>query len=140
MSLKNRYYSELVTIPSFLERFNYLKLGGKVGEETFGFKRYLNQEFYTSKEWLSFRDLVILRDAGQDLACEGFDIYGPMTIHHINPITIQDLINRSPVVFDLENVITTSAVTHRAIHYGSESLLVTEPVERTPNDTCPWRK
>lgn len=132
-------YSELITIPSFLERFRYLKIGGQVGKETFGYDRYLNQILYKSGEWRRFRRDIILRDHGCDLACEGFDVYGKIIVHHIDPITIEDVVNRNPKVFDPENVISTSLDTHNAIHYGDENLLMIEPVERRPYDTCPWR-
>ena len=132
-------YSELITLPTFEERFNYLKLGGTVGESTFGFDRYLNQNLYKSQEWKSVRNKVIIRDNGCDLACEGYEIYGKVLIHHINPITAEDIINRNPIIFDLENLITTVHNTHNAIHYGDENLLIKGPIERTKNDTIPWK-
>ena len=132
-------YSELIEIPSFLERFRYLKIGGQVGKETFGYERYLNQIVYKTGEWRRFRRDIILRDHGCDLACEGFDIYGKIIVHHIDPITVEDVVNRNPKVFDPENTISTSLNTHNAIHYGDEHLLMIEPVERRPYDTCPWR-
>lgn len=135
-----RSYSELICLPTFRERFQYLKLDGKIGEETFGFQRWLNQELYHSREWLSFRDKVIIRDNGCDLGVEGYEIFGSVLIHHINPITYEDIINRNPCVFDLENVICTQLSTHNAIHYGDEGLLIASPVQRSQNDTCPWRK
>ena len=134
-----RTYSELIEIPSFKERYEYLRLDGKVGEDTFGWSRYLNQALYTSDEWKRTRRKVILRDNGCDLACEGYEIFGKILIHHINPITAQDILNRNPKVFDPENVITTVHNTHNAIHYGDENLLITEPIERSRNDTCPWK-
>lgn len=133
-------YTELITIPSFLDRYRYLRIGGSVGHETFGFDRYLNQILYQSAEWKRFRRDIILRDNGCDLGCEGFDIYGKILIHHIDPITIEDVLRRDPKIFDPENVISTSLNTHNAIHYGDESLLMTEPIERTLYDTCPWRR
>lgn len=133
-------YSELITIPTFKERYNYLRIGGAVGKETFGYDRYLNQILYKSDEWNSFRKDMILRDKGNDLACEGFEIYGRILLHHISPITIEDVLERRPCVFDPENVITTTLNTHNAIHYGDESLLITEPIIRTKNDTCPWKR
>lgn len=133
-------YSELITIPTFIDRFRYLKIGGRVGEDTFGHDRYLNQILYKTPEWRSFRKDMILRDNGCDLACEGYDIYERIILHHINPITVEDVINRHPKIFDPENVITTWLRTHNAIHYGDESLLFTEFIERVPNDTCPWRR
>ena len=141
-TMKNsiRTYSELITIPTFEERFEYLKLNGSVGLETFGHDRYLNQILYNSQEWRRFRPEIIVRDNGCDLACEGYEIFGKILIHHINPITAQDILNRNPKVFDPENVITTVHNTHNAIHYGDENLLITAPIERSRNDTCPWRK
>ena len=134
-----RTYSELITLPTFEERFRYLQLGGKVGEDTFGHDRYLNQMFYTSDEWRRIRRDVIVRDNGCDLACEGYEIRGKIILHHINPLTHDDLINRREVLFDPENIICVTHNTHNAIHYGDESLLITGPVVRTRNDTCPWR-
>lgn len=139
MSTSIKTYSELMTLPTFLERYQYLKIGGRVGEETFGYDRYLNQVLYNSSEWKRFRRDIILRDHGNDLACEGFEIYNRALIHHINPITMEDILERHPKIFDPENVITTVLNTHNAIHYGDESLLgiITE---RTKNDTCPWKR
>lgn len=139
MDLRIKTYSELITIPSFLERYRYLKLGGSIGEETFGFDRYLNQTLYRSPEWKRFRRDIIIRDNGMDLAFDGYEIIGKILVHHINPLTIQDVIRRDPKIFDPENVICTSLNTHNAVHYGDESLLMLEPVVRTKNDTCPWR-
>lgn len=135
-----RTYSELVKIPTFLDRFRYLQLGGQVGVETFGYDRYLNQMLYRTTEWKRFRREVIIRDNGCDLACEGFEIVGKILVHHINPISVEDVLLRDPKVFDPENAISTTLNTHNAIHYGDESLLITEPIERKPNDTCPWRR
>ena len=135
-----RTYSELITIPTFKERFEYLRLDGKVGEETFGFDRYLNQSFYKSPEWRSVRDFVIIRDCGCDLAIEGHEIFGKILVHHMNPIRIEDIVNRSEYLLDPEYLICTIKNTHDAIHYGDSSLLITEPIERTKNDTCPWRR
>lgn len=132
-------YSELITIPTFEERFEYLQLKGLIGKETFGFDRYLNQQLYRTKEWRSIRDKAIIRDNGCDLGVEGYDIVGRILIHHINPITIDDILKGNPIVFDLENLICTSHNTHNAIHYGDESLLITAPKERCKNDTCPWK-
>ena len=134
-----RTYSELITIPTFIERYRYLKLGGSVGKETFGFDRYLNQTLYRSPEWKRFRRDMILRDNGMDLACDEYEIVGKVLVHHIDPLTIQDVIRRDPKIFDSENVVCVSMNTHNAIHYGDESLLMIEPVVRTKNDTCPWR-
>lgn len=133
-------YSELIKLPTFIERYRYLRIGGKIGVDTFGHDRYLNQILYNSDEWRSFRAEIIVRDNGCDLGCEGYDIYKYAMVHHINPITVQDVLNRHPKVFDPENVITTVLATHNAIHYGDESMLVIEPIVRTRNDTCPWRK
>lgn len=137
MSVKR--YSELITLPTFEERFRYLKLDGKVGEDTFGFDRYLNQVFYRSQKWKSIRDYVIVRDNGCDLAVEGYEIHGRILIHHMNPISLKDLETESDFLLDPEYLITTVHNTHNAIHYGDESLLFTLPVERTKNDTCPWK-
>ena len=140
MTMKNiKTYSELITIPTFEERFEYLKLDGQVGVETFGFNRYLNQVFYKSDEWLSIRDYIITRDNGCDLGMEGYEIYGRILIHHINPITKDDIIQRSRILLDPENLITTVKRTHDAIHYGDSNLLMKAPIERRKNDTCPWR-
>lgn len=134
-----RTYSELITIPTFEERFEYLHLKGSVGIETFGYDRYLNQILYNSMEWRKLRNEIIVRDNGCDLACEGHEINGRALIHHIDPITVDDIVKRHPKVFDPENLITTIHNTHNAIHYGDASLLITAPVERSRNDTCPWR-
>ena len=133
-------YSELITIPDFLGRYNYLKLGGKVGKETFGFDRYLNQIFYRSKEWKQIRDYVIIRDSGCDLGILDMEIMGRIYIHHINPITADDIVNRRDVCLNPDFLICVSNNTHEAIHYGDETLLqITEPIVRMPNDTIPWR-
>lgn len=135
-----RTYSELITLSTFEERYQYLRLGGKVGEETFGFDRYINQIFYKSKEWLSIRDHVITRDNGCDLGIEDREIYGRILIHHMNPITKEDILNRSEYLLNPEYLICTVKNTHDAIHYGDGSLLITAPIERRKNDTCPWRR
>lgn len=135
----NRTYRECMQLPTFQERYRYLQIGGQVGKETFGFDRYLNQMLYRTPEWKRFRRDMIVRDNGCDLGCEGYEIYGNILIHHINPITVDDVINRNPCIFDPNNVICTSLNTHNAIHYGDETLLITEPVVRKPNDTCPWK-
>lgn len=140
MMTMNKCYSELITIPTFIERYRYLRLGGKVGEDTFGFDRYLNQIFYKDPEWIRTRDLVIIRDGGCDLAMPDREILSRILVHHINPITKEDIINRDPKLFDLENLISTVKNTHDAIHYGDENLLIIEPIERSQNDTCPWRR
>lgn len=133
-----RTYSELITMPSFEERYRYLKLDGVVGEETFGFDRYLNQLFYRSKEWKTIRNFVITRDNGCDLGMEGHDIYGKILVHHMNPISKDDILGRSEYLLDPEFLISTIKNTHDAIHYGDESLLITAPIQRSKNDTCPW--
>lgn len=135
-----RTYSELIKLPTFKERYEYLRLGGKVGEETFGFDRYLNQIFYKSKEWLSIRDYVITRDNGCDLAIPGREILGSrILIHHMNPITVEDIVKRSDFLLNPEFLISTIKRTHDGIHYGTEEILYEEPIQRFKNDTCPWR-
>lgn len=135
-----RTFTELAALPTFRERFEYLKLDGAVGADTFGFDRYLNQIFYRSKEWKSVRNEVITRDNGCDLGLEGYDIHGSILIHHMNPISADDIINRRDYILNPNFLICTSFQTHNAIHYGDPSQLTTGPVERSPNDTCPWRK
>lgn len=135
-----RTYSELITLPTFEERYRYLRLGGRVGEETFGFDRYLNQIFYKSKEWLSVRDYVIIRDMGRDLGIEGREIHGKILVHHMNPIRVEDIVNRSDYLLNPEYLISTVKNTHDAIHYGDEGLLITVPRERSKYDTCPWKR
>lgn len=137
--MRIRTYSELSRIKTFEERFEYLKLNGAVGKSTFGFERYLNQAFYTSKEWRRFRNDIIVRDNGLDLGVEDHEIFDFITIHHIVPITIADIENGSPSIFDPGNVICTSKNTHRAIHYGDASLLVLLNPERKKGDTDLWR-
>lgn len=128
-----------MTIPTFEERYEYLRLDGVVGQATFGYDRYLNQVLYTSKEWRRFRDDILIRDNGCDLGMPGFEIPVRAIVHHINPITVEDVVNRHPKVFDPENVITVSHNTHEAIHYGDKQLIIIAPVERRANDTCPWK-
>lgn len=136
-----RTYSELITIPTFMERFEYLRLDGRVGEETFGFDRYLNQLFYKSEEWRDLRDYIIIRDNACDLGMDGHDISNQrILVHHMNPICKEDILNRSEYLLNPEYLICTSKNTHDAIHYGDGSLLITAPVERTPFDTCPWKQ
>lgn len=134
-----RTYSELITLSTFKERYEYLKLDGRVGEDTFGWDRYLNQIFYKSKEWNRIRDQVIFRDLGCDLALEGFEIHGRIFIHHMNPISKSDILDRSDFLLNPEYLICTTKATHDAIHYGNLDSLHNEPVIRTKNDTCPWR-
>jgi len=133
-----RTYSELVKLKTFEERFKYLKLDGKVGEDTFGFDRYINQRFYKSREWKDCRDFVIVRDCGRDLGVEGYDIFGRIVIHHINPVLPKDFDDGQGLI-DPEYLICTTHNTHNAIHYGDEGLLVQAPVARSRNDTCPWK-
>lgn len=134
-----RTYSELITLSTFKDRYEYLKLDGRVGEDTFGWDRYLNQIFYKSKEWNRIRDQVIFRDLGCDLALEGFEIHGRILIHHMNPISKSDILDRSEFLLNPEYLICTTKATHDAIHYGNLDSLHNEPVIRTKNDTCPWR-
>lgn len=133
-------YSELMLLPTFQARYQYLRLNGEVGKETFGFDRYMNQFFYRSPEWRRVRDFVITRDEGCDLGIPGREIFGRIVIHHMNPIRPEDIRNRSDLLLDPEYLITTIHGTHLAIHYGDEHLLFQEPVERRPNDTCPWKR
>lgn len=135
-----RSYSELIKLPTFEERFDYLRLDGEIGEETFGFDRYMNQSFYRCGEWKRVRDKVIVRDNGCDLGISDRQLYDNIIIHHMNPVTREDLINKSHLLMDPEYLICVSKNTHNAIHYGDESLLVsTKIIERRPNDTCPWK-
>jgi hypothetical protein len=134
-----RTYSELSTFKTFKERYEYLRLDGEIGVETFGFDRYLNQIFYRSDEWKHIRNQVIIRDNGCDLGLNGYEIHGKILIHHMNPISVEDIIKRSDILLDPEYLISTVLNTHNAIHYGDDSLLVDMPVERSKNDTCPWR-
>lgn len=134
-----RSYSGLIKLPTFEERFEYLRLSSKVAEKTFGYDRYLNQVFYRSPEWRAFRREVIIRDNGLDLGCEDHEIFDKIEIHHINPITVEDIENNGPMLMDMDNVICVSARTHKAIHYGDASLLPKDPIVRRPNDMCPWK-
>ena len=137
MSIKT--YSELILLPTFEERFKYLQLNGRVGDDTFGFDRYINQNFYRSTEWKRIRDLVIMRDNGCDLALEGYEIYGRILIHHMNPITVKDVELSTEYLMNPEYLICVTHNTHNAIHYGDEKLINKGPVVRTKNDTCPWK-
>ena len=140
MMKMSKSYKELSDISDYVKRFEYLRLGGSVGELTFNGHRYLNQKFYTSDpQWLKVKQQVILRDEGCDMGHPDFPIYGKILIHHINPITIDDLIQRNPCIFDLDNLVCVCLNTHNAIHYGDSTLLKLPPVERRANDTCPWR-
>lgn len=135
-----RTYKELSRLKSFEDRFNYLRLDGQVGKDTFGFDRIFNQRFYKSREWQAVRDFVMIRDNGCDLGVEGHEIYGQrIIIHHINPISLEDIENGSDFLLDPEYLITTIHNTHNAIHYGDVNFLITAPIERSKNDTCPWK-
>ena len=137
----NKRYSDLLSYNTFEDRFNYLKLNSTVGDDTFGFDRYLNQQFYKSREWKSVRDYVITRDNGCDLGIPGMEIHGPIYIHHINPINIEDIEHSSDKLLDPENLICVSFETHNAIHYGDDSFISRNTViERSHNDMCPWKK
>ena len=136
-----RTYSELIKLPTFEERYRYLRIGGRVGVETFGYDRWLNQNFYRKDdEWLAVRDFVIVRDNGCDLAMPDREILDRILVHHMNPITKDDILRRTKWLLDPEYLICTIKGTHDAIHYGDENLLTTSPVVRTKNDTCPWRR
>lgn len=137
--MNTKRYSELILLPTFEERYKYLQLNGVIGDETFGFDRYINQMFYRSQEWKQVRDYVIVRDNGCDLGIEGHEIRGKILIHHMNPIGIKDIQQVNKFLLDPEYLITTMLSTHNAIHYGDESLLVKDPIERSKNDTCPWK-
>ena len=139
---KIRTYGELIQLPTFKERFEYLRLDGVVGEQTFGAQRYLNQKFYQkSPEWKRIRRKVIMRDMGRDMALEGYDIFGTIIVHHLNPITLDDINNLTDLLLNPDYLVCVKPSTHNAIHYGDETVLRTNVVvERKPNDTCPWRK
>lgn len=133
-------YSELLRFPTFEERLNYLRVGGQVGIATFGFDRYLNQDFYRSVEWKQLRNQIYVRDLGCDMACEDHPIPGRYIVHHINPITVEDVTNVSDFLFNPEYLITVDPDTHNAIHYGVDRKEPSPFVDRRPNDTCPWRQ
>ena len=133
-------YTELSRLSSFEERYHYLQLKGSIGKETFGFDRFINQNFYRSREWKLVRDFVIVRDNGCDLGIDGREIRSKILIHHMNPIFENDIINRSDFLLNPEYLITTFLLTHNAIHFGDETLLITNTIDRCKNDTCPWRK
>ena len=136
----NKSYSELLTFRTFRDRYLYLQLlDGQVGGETFGHSRWRNQEFYRSNLWKDFRDWVIIRDNGCDLAFPGKEIHGKILVHHINPVTRESLMYSDEMLLDSENVISTSLMTHQAIHYGDVNGLTIDPIERSPNDMIPWR-
>lgn len=134
-----RTYTELITLPTFEERLKYLKLHGEVGDETFGYDRYLNQLFYRSPEWRMLRNQVITRDYGCDMALPEFEILDKIVVHHMNPIQKEDVLEHSEILMNPEYLVCVSDSTHRAIHYGDESVLFYEPIERKPNDMIPWR-
>lgn len=134
-----RTYNELMLLPTFEERFEYLKLSGRVGEETFGFDRWINQKFYRSTEWKHIRDQVIIRDNGCDLGIEGREIYGKILIHHMNPISKKDILERTDLLLNPMYLISVTKQTHDAIHYSDDSILMKDPIVRSKNDTCPWR-
>ena len=136
--MKTRSYCEMIKFGSFEDRYEYLKLNGRVGDTTFGGHRYVNQEFYHSDPWLSVRDKAIIRDNGCDLGIEGRDIEGSIIVHHIVPITLDDIIEMRPHVLDLNNLVCVTKRTHDAIHYGDKSLLLQLPPERFPGDTKLW--
>lgn len=135
-----RSYTELSKLKTFEERFQYLKLNGIVGQETFGFDRYLNQILYHSQKWKHSRDEAIIRDNGCDLGIEDREIHGLVVVHHMNVVTLEDIERGSDLVYDPEYLITTTHNTHNAIHYGDESLLILPPIVRSRNDTCPWKR
>lgn len=135
-----RTYTELIRIPTFEERFEYLKLNGRVGSDTFGFDRYMNQILYRSYKWRKLRDGLIVRDNGCDLAHEDHPLSGRIIIHHMNPITPEQVEKDDPEIYNPEFLICTANITHEAIHYGDSSLLPKPIIERRPGDTCPWRK
>lgn len=134
-----RCYSELITLPTLQERFEYLRLNGEVGEELFGYSRYLNQEFYHGNEWSDIRERVILRDKGRDLGVPGWKINGNIYVHHMNPVTLEQLRDNDPILLDPEYLISCSYNTHQAITWGNAELLPKPLTVRRPNDTCPWK-
>lgn len=134
-----RTYSELIKLSTFQDRFNYLKLVGQVGEETFGSDRFINQTLYHSRSWKHARDIVIARDLGCDLALDGYEIHGNIYVHHMNPVMLLQVIDFDPDILNPEFLISCSYDTHQAIHFGSMDNLIGEPIVRTPNDMCPWK-
>ena len=139
MTTRNfKTYSHLMLLNSFEERFEYLRLVGQVGAATFGYDRYLNQMLYRDRRWKSARDKAIIRDNGNDLGIEGYPLISGITVHHITPLLPEDIENMAPICFDLNNLISTSGMTHKAIHYGDASLLAKKPIVRVTGDTCPW--
>lgn len=140
MTMTIRSYNDLIKFDNFVDRYNYLRLGGRVGSETFGYERYLNQFFYKSPEWKAVRDYVIVRDNACDLGIKGRELESKIYIHHMNPISVKDLEYRTDLLLNPDYLITVSFQTHQAIHYGDENLLMKDPVVRTKYDTCPWRQ
>lgn len=139
--MKTRSYRELLSFDSMQDRYNYLKLSGEVANSTFGSRRYLNQQFYRSQEWKDVRNAVIIRDSSCDLAMPNYEIYKSPIVHHINPITIDDILDENlEKLFDLDNLITVSYDTHQAIHFGNDRMLPKLPIERSPGDTCLWKE
>lgn len=132
-------YRELIMLPTYKERFDYLRIGGRVGLETFGSDRCLNQALYQSQQWRSFRDQIIIRDNGCDMAMPGYELHERIYIHHINPLTVDEVLTGADSIFDPDNAVAVCFNTHNAIHYGDGSLLKQSPINRMPNDTCPWR-
>lgn len=135
-----RTYNEMIALPTFEERFRYLQLNGQVGEDTFGYDRYLNQLFYRSSEWKHIRNEVIVRDNGCDLADPDRVIFGKVIIHHLNPLSKDDIEGSTGALLDPNNLVCVSHLTHEAIHYGDFDILAQDPIERAPNDTCPWKR
>lgn len=137
--MAERTYSELIQLPTIIERFDYLKLGGKIGFKTFGKDRWLNQHFYHLKEWLSIKRGIIARDQGFEFGLDGYPIKGFVIVHHLNPITKEQILDRDPWILDPENLISVSDLVHKAVHYGNAGLLPQDYIPRQPFDTCPWR-
>lgn len=137
-TFKIRRYHELMQLKTFEERYEYLRLSGQIGLDTFGYDRYLNQDFYQSEEWKRLRREIIVRDSGRDLGIEGRELESGIQIHHMNPIDRDDILDRSEFLLNPEFLICVSAITHKAIHYGNRDGLIRDPVERRPGDTAPW--
>lgn len=139
MTTTIRTYSELISLPTFEERYAYLKLDGIVGQETFGFDRWINQIFYKSEEWKKIKRFVVIRDEGCDLAVEGYEIHGSIYVHHMNPVDLKDIVDRTEYLLNPEYLICTSFLTHNGIHYGDKDYIPYQVAHREPNDTCPWK-
>ena len=139
MMKMRKTYSELIQLPTIQERFDYLNQGNVVGDETFGYDRYLNQKFYNTPEWKKVRRNVIARDEGCDMAHPDYPIGGRVIVHHLNAVTPRMILDRDPALFDMDNLVCVSHETHEAITYGSKEMLPEDPIERSPNDTTPWR-